>query len=128
MLSQLSKKVFISLIDSFCMLVQEFKTKEEFLNAIRKAKYVIIYAKTSLPVWHEFVCSVGDLNLTQLKYKNYSVIVVNDYIADVFKLWWTRRPEIKYYVIDQLNEGDKRGAVIPLKSNEEGEKILKGIQ
>ena len=110
------------------MLVQEFSTKEEFLNAIRNSKIVILYVKTSLPVWHDFVCSMGDLNLTQLRYKNYSVIVVNDYVADVFKAWWTRRPDIKYYVIDQINEQDTRGAVVPLISNDEGEKILSEVQ
>jgi hypothetical protein len=100
------------------------KTKQEFLNEIRKASVVILYADRSLPIWREFVCSLGELNMQILSYDKYEVIEILPHVADVFRIFWSKVPKIKYYFIQRLNENDNHGAVIPVTSNEEIEKWL----
>ena len=46
------------------------------------------------------------------------------HVADVFKLFWSKKPNIKYYFIQKLDGNDKNGAVIPATSNEIVEKML----
>jgi len=101
-----------------------FKTKQEFLNEIKKASVVILYADTSLPIWRDFVCSLGELNMQILSYDKYEVIELMPQIEIPFKLFWSKVPEIKYYFIQRLNENDTHGAVIPATSNEAVEKWL----
>ncbi|MCI4407541.1 MAG: hypothetical protein JHC26_00480 [Thermofilum sp.] len=100
------------------------RSKEEFLHEIRKAQVIILYANMMLPVFKEFVCSLGSLNMRMIKYKDNSVIEVLSPASEIFKIFWTRRPEIKYYFIDKVNEKDDHGSVIPAKSNEEAEKVI----
>jgi len=100
------------------------KSKQEFLDAIRKASVIIVYAETSLPIFRQFLCSIGELNVRVLSYGKYEVIEVLPHVADVFKLFWSKKPNIKYYFIQKLNENDKNGAVIPATSNEIVEKML----
>ena len=100
------------------------KSKQEFLNEIRKASIVILYADRSLPVWREFVCSLGELNMQILSYNKYEVIEILPHVTDVFKIFWSKVPEIKYYFIQRLDENDNHGAVIPATSNEQVEKWL----
>jgi len=100
------------------------KSKQEFLDAIRKASVIIVYAETSLPIFRQFLCSIGELNVRVLSYGKYEVIEVLPHVADVFKLFWSKKPNIKYYFIQKLNENDKNGAVIPATSNEIVEKWL----
>ena len=107
--------------------VLEFNSRDAFVKAVKDADYVILYARTDLPVWRDFVCTIGDLNLILYKYDKYSVIVVDPNVKGSF-LFWTKVPNIKYYIIDRINEDDKRGAVIPLKSNEDGDKLIEGVQ
>jgi hypothetical protein len=97
-------------------------SKQEFLDRIKKASVIIIYADTSLPIYREFVCSVGELNMRILSYDKYGVIEVLPHVADVFRLFWSKVPKIKYYFIQKLDENDEHGAVIPAKSNEAVEK------
>ena len=100
------------------------KSKQEFLDVIRKASVIIVYAETSLPIFRQFLCSIGELNVRVLSYGKYEVIEVLPHVADVFKLFWSKKPNIKYYFIQKLNENDKNGAVIPATSNEIVEKML----
>ena len=100
------------------------KSKQEFLNEIRKASVVILYADRSLPIWREFVCSLGELNMQILSYGRYEVIQILPHVADVFRIFWSKVPEIKYYFIQRLDENDSHGAVIPATSNETVEKWL----
>ena len=97
-------------------------SKQEFLDTIKRAPAIIVYANTSLPIFHEFLCSVGEINMRILSYGKYEVIEVLPHIADVFRLFWSKVPKIKYYFIQKLDENDKHGAVIPAKSNEAVEK------
>lgn len=99
-------------------------SRQEFLNQIKKAKIVILYADRTLPIWDDFVCSLGKLNMQILSYDKYEVIEILPHIEIVFKLFWTKVPEVKYYFIQRLNENDKHGAVIPATSNEIIEKWL----
>lgn len=96
------------------------KSKEEFLDYVKKAKIIIVYADMSLPVWRYFVCSIGDLNLRQIIYENKSVIEV--LAVDTFKQYWTTMPDTKYYFI--MKSPDGYGGVAPAKSDEEVEKYL----
>jgi hypothetical protein len=100
------------------------KSKQEFLDEIKKASIIIVYANTRLPVFKEFVCSIGSLNIRMISYGEYEVLEVLPHMADLFKQFWSKEPEIKYYFIDKLSENDGRGAVIPAKSNELVEKML----
>jgi hypothetical protein len=100
------------------------KSKQEFLDKIKKASVVIIYADRSLPIWREFVCSIGELNMQILSYGKYEVLEIMPHVSVVFKLFWSKVPEIKYYFIQKLDENDKHGAIIPAKSNEQIEKWL----
>ena len=100
------------------------KSKQEFLDQIKKASVVILYADTTLPIFREFVCSIGELNMQILSYGKYEVIEVLPHVAMTFKLFWSKVPEIKYYFIQRLNDNDTHGAVIPAKDNEEIEKWL----
>ncbi|MFP3203242.1 MAG: hypothetical protein RXR43_13800 [Sulfolobus sp.] len=102
------------------------KSKQEFLDAMKKASVIIIYADTSLPIFRQFICSLGELNMRILAYGKYEVIEVLPHVADVFKLFWSKKPDIKYYFIQKLNNYDKYGAVIPATSNELLEKWLEG--
>jgi len=102
------------------------KSKQEFLDAMKKASVIIVYADTSLPIFRQFMCSLGELNMRILAYGKYEVIEVLPRVADVFKLFWTKKPEIKYYFIQKLNKDDGYGAVIPTTSNELVEKWLEG--
>ena len=100
------------------------RSKQEFLNEIRKASIVILYADRSLPIWREFACSIGELNMEILSYGRYEVIEILPHVADVFRIFWSKVPEIKYYFIQRLDEKDSHGAVIPATSNEVIEKWL----
>jgi hypothetical protein len=100
------------------------KSKQEFLDSIKKASVIIVYADTSLPIFREFLCSLGELNMRILSYGKYEVIEVLPHVADVFKLFWSKKPNIKYYFIQKLDGNDKNGAVIPATSNEIVEKML----
>jgi len=100
------------------------KSKQEFLDSIRKASVIIVYTETSLPIFRQFLCSIGELNVRVLSYGEYEVIEVLPYVADVFKLFWSKKPNIKYYFIQKLDGNDKNGAVIPATSNEIIEKML----
>jgi phenylalanine-4-hydroxylase len=99
-------------------------SKQEFLDAIKKASIVIVYADTTLPIFSQFTCSIGELNMRILSYGKYEVIEILPHVADVFKLFWSKVPTIKYYFIQKLNENDNYGAVIPAKSNDLIEKLL----
>ena len=57
-----------------------------------------------------------------LSYGKYEVVEVLPPVAFAFLLFWSKVPEIKYYFIQKLDENDKRGSVIPAKSNEIVEK------
>jgi hypothetical protein len=98
------------------------KSKQEFLDRIKKASIIIFPMDTSLPIWNEIGCSVGWLNMQIISYGKYEVIEVLPQVAVAFMVFWSRRPDIKYYFINKLDENDKRGAVIPAKSNEIVEK------
>jgi len=98
------------------------KSKEEFLDRIKKAPIIIIYADTSLPIWNKIGCSVGWLNMQIISYDKYEVIELLPQVAPQFMMFWSRRFNIKYYFIQKLDENDKHGAVIPAKSNEAVEK------
>jgi len=100
------------------------KSKQEFLDSIKKASVIIVYAETSLPIFRQFLCSIGELNVRVLSYGKYEVIEVLPHVADVFKLFWSKKPNIKYYFIQKLDGNDKNGAVIPATSNEIVEKML----
>ena len=97
-------------------------SKQEFLDTIKKAPAIIIYADTSLPIFREFLCSVGEINMQIISYNKYEVIQILSGSAERFRMFWSRRPEIKYYFIQKLDENDEHGAVIPAKSNEAVEK------
>ena len=100
------------------------KSKQEFLDTIKKASVIIVYAETSLPIFRQFVCSIGELNMRVLSYGKYEVIEILPHVADVFKLFWSKKTNIKYYFIQKLDGNDKNGAVIPATSNEIVEKML----
>ena len=102
----------------------EVKTREEFLGLIKKASIIILYADTSLPIFNQFVCSLGELNMSIISYDKYEVIEIKPHVALLFGLFWTKEPKIKYYFIQKVDENDKFGAVIPAKSNEIIEKWL----
>ena len=99
-------------------------SKQEFLDKIRKASAIILYADTSLPIWRTVLCSVGEINMQILSYNKYEVIEILSGTAERFRMFWSKVPEIKYYFIQKLNENDKYGAVVPAKSNEVIEKWL----
>jgi len=101
-----------------------FSSKQEFLDSIRKASAIILYADTSLPIWRKVLCSVGEINMQILSYNKYEVIEILSGTAERFRMFWSKMPEIKYYFIQKLNENDTYGAVIPAKSNETIEKWL----
>ena len=100
------------------------KSKQEFLDSIKKASVIIVYAETSLPIFRQFLCSIGELNVRVLSYGKYEVIEVLPHVADIFKLFWSKKPNVKYYFIQKLDGNDKYGAVIPATSNEIVEKWL----
>jgi hypothetical protein len=97
-------------------------SKQEFLDTIKKAPVIIVYANTSLPIFREFLCSVGEINMQIVSYNKHEVIQILSGSADRFRMFWSKVPEIKYYFIQKLDENDKRGAIIPAKSNEVIEK------
>jgi len=97
-------------------------SKQEFLDKMKKASAIIVYADMSLPIFREFLRSVGEINMQMLSYNKYEVIEILSCTAERFRMFWSRRPEIKYYFIQKLDENDKHGAVIPAKSNEAVEK------
>ncbi len=99
-------------------------SKQEFLDKIKKASAIILYADTSLPIWRTVLCSVGEINMQILSYNKYEVIEILSGSAERFRMFWSKVPEIKYYFIQKLNENDAYGAVIPAKSNEAIEKWL----
>ncbi len=99
------------------------KSKQEFLNEIRKASCNTV-CRQVVTLWREFVCSLGELNMQILSYNKYEVIEILPHVADVFKIFWSKVPEIKYYFIQRLDENDNHGAVIPATSNEQIEKWL----
>ncbi|MQL56241.1 hypothetical protein [Acidianus ambivalens] len=98
------------------------KSKEEFLDYVKKAKIIIAYADMSLPIWKYFVCSIGDLHLRLITYNNKSVIEV--LAVDTFKQYWTKVPDRKYYFV--MKSPDGYGAIAPAKSDEEAERFLEG--
>ena len=102
----------------------EFKSKEEFLDAIKKASIIIFPMNTSLPIWQDLVCSIGGLHMRVISYRNYEAVEIIPPASDLFKLFWSRTPDIKYYFVNKINENDKYGYVIPAKSNEDVEKLL----
>jgi len=99
-------------------------SKQEFLDRIRKALAIILYADTSLPIWRTVMCSVGEINMQILSYNKYEVIEILSGTAERFRMFWSKVPEIKYYFIQRLDENDSHGAVIPATSNEAVEKWL----
>jgi len=99
-------------------------SKQEFLDRIRKASAIILYADTSLPIWRTVMCSVGEINMQILSYNKYEVIEILSGTAERFRMFWSKVPEIKYYFIQRLDENDSHGAVIPATSNEAVEKWL----
>jgi hypothetical protein len=101
-----------------------FSSKQEFLDRIKRASAIILYADTSLPIWRTVLCSVGEINMQILSYNKYEVIEILSGTAERFRMFWSKVPEIKYYFIQKLNENDKYGAVVPAKSNEVIEKWL----
>ncbi len=105
----------------------EVKSKEEFLDAVKKAEIVIFPVNTSLPVWQEFVCSIGGLHMRVISYRNYEVVEVLPPATDLFRLFWSKTPHIKYYFVNKLDDNDKYGAVIPAKSDELVEKLLEDM-
>jgi hypothetical protein len=105
----------------------EVKSKEEFLDTIRKAEIVIFPVNTSLPVWQEFVCSIGGLHMRIISYRNYEVVEVLPPATDLVRLFWSRTPNIKYYFVNKIDDNDKYGAIIPAKSNELVEKLLEDM-
>ncbi|ALG97205.1 hypothetical protein AVT97_gp42 [Sulfolobales Virus YNP2] len=105
----------------------EAKSKEEFLDEIRKAQIIIFPVNTSLPVWQEFVCSIGGLHMRIISYGNYEVVEVLPPATDLFRLFWSRTPKIKYYFVNKLDDNDTHGAIIPAKSNELVEKLLEDM-
>ena len=98
------------------------ESKQEFLDKVKRASAIILYADTKLPVFREVVCSVGELNMQVLSYNKYEVVEVIGSAAERFKVFWSKVPEIKYYFVQKLDENDKNGVVIPAKSNEAVEK------
>ena len=98
------------------------ESKQEFLDRMKKASAIIIYADTSLPIFRKFLCSVGELNMQILSYNKYEVIEILSGTAERFWVFWSGRIGIKYYFIQKLDEDDKHGGVIPAKSNEAVEK------
>jgi hypothetical protein len=105
----------------------EAKSKEEFLDAIKKAEIVIFPVNASLPVWQDFVCSIGGLHMRIISYRNYEAVEVLPPATDLFRLFWSRTPKIKYYFVNKLDDNDQYGAIIPAKSNELVEKLLEDM-
>ena len=107
--------------------VFDAKSKEEFLNEIKKASIIIFPVNTSLPVWQEFVCSIGGLHMRIIRYKKHEVVEVIPPATDLVRLFWSKRPDIKYYFVNKIDDNDKYGAIIPAKSNELVEKLLEDM-
>jgi len=59
-----------------------------------------------------------------LTYREHKVIEILSGAAERFRMFWSKRPEIKYYFIQKLDENDAHGAVIPVMSNEQAEKWI----
>ena len=105
----------------------EVKSKEEFLDTVKKAEIVIIPVNASLPIWSEVVCSIGGLHMRVIGYRNYEVVEILPPATDLFRLFWSETPNIKYYFVNKLDDNDRYGAVIPAKSNELVEKLLEDM-
>ncbi len=76
-------------------------SKQEFLDKIKKASAIILYADTSLPIWRTVLCSVGEINMQILSYNKYEVIEILSGSAERFRMFWSKVPEIKYYFIQK---------------------------
>lgn len=95
-------------------------SREEFLERIRKAQIIIVHVDTSLSIWKEFVCSIGDLHLRLIRYGNKGVIEV--LAVDTFKKYWTQVPDRKYYFIMKSPDGHE--VVAPATDDKAAEKLL----
>jgi len=100
------------------------RSREEFIRLIKNASAIILYVDTKLPIWREVLCSVGEINMQVLTYREHKVIEILSGAAERFRMFWSKRPEIKYYFIQKLDENDTHGAVIPVISNEQAEKWI----
>jgi len=62
-----------------------------------------------------------------ISYRNYEVVEVLPPATDLVRLFWSKRPDIKYYFVNKLDDNDTHGAIIPAKSNELVEKLLEDM-